>query len=279
MGSHMTAQASIQTSIDKRRRLAQAGLISRGVLYCLIGITTVQIALGGSSSEQASQSGALETISQQPGGTFLVALVGVGLVAYAAWRAVQFFTEPGDEDSDSEVKDKVLRASYLVRAVIYLGLAFVAFSTAFGGGSSGGGGGTTQLTATVMKDVPGGVLLVGLVGLIIVGVGIYQGYKSFTSDFMEELRQEELDPNERKWIDRIGTAGHAARAIVYVLIGILTITAAVQFDPQDAQGLSGAIQTLSQQPFGPYLLILVALGLILFGTYAIVRARYVDVSE
>jgi hypothetical protein len=171
-----------------------------------------------------------------------------------------------------------VRASYIVRAVIYTALAFLAFSTAFG---SGGGGSSSQqtLTARVMKDVPGGVFLVGLVGVIIVGVGIYQAYKAFTTDFMEELRQEELSPTERVWIKRIGVAGHAARAVVFTLVGIFVVRAAVEFDPQESKGLDAALQEVASQPFGTWLLTLVALGLLLFGVYAIVRARYVDVSE
>lgn len=270
----MTALSHLPT--DKRRRLAQAGLVARGVLYCLVGILAVQIAFGGGSGQQASQSGALRTLAQQPGGTVLVALVGVGLVAYAAWRCTQFFTEKGSEDSDA--KDAVMRTSLLVRTAIYLGLAFLAFSTAFGGG--GGGGNSQQtLTARVMKDVPGGVLLVGLVGAIIVGVGIYQAYKAFTNDFMEEFQQERLRPAERVWIKRIGVAGHAARAVVYTLVGVFVVRAAVQFDPQQSRGLDAALQELASQPFGTWLLTLVALGVLLFGIYAIVRARYVDVSE
>lgn len=261
---------------DRRRRLAQAGLIARGVLYCLVGVLAVQVAFGGTSSQQASQSGALQTLAQQPGGTFLVALVGVGLIAYAAWRLMQFLTEKGSEDSDA--KNAVMRASYIVRAVVYTALAFLAFSTAFG---SGGGGGNSQqtLTARVMRDVPGGVFLVGLVGLIIIGVGIYQAYQAFTNDFMEELQQEQLSPTERVWIKRIGIAGHAARAVVFTLVGIFVLRAAVQFDPQESKGLDAALQEVASQPLGTALLTLVALGLVLFGVYAIVRARYVDVSE
>jgi uncharacterized membrane protein YidH (DUF202 family) len=270
----MTALVRLPT--DKRRRLAQAGLISRGVLYCLVGILAFQVAFGGASSKQATQSGALQTLAQQPGGTLLVALVGVGLVAYAAWRFTQFFTEKGSEDSDA--KDAVMRASYVVRAVIYMALAFLAFRLVFGGG---GGGGNTQvtLTARIMKDVPGGVFLIGLVGIIIIGVGIYQAYKAFTTDFMEELHQQQLSPAERTWIKRIGVAGHLARAIVYTLIGIFVVRAAVEFDPQKASGLDVALEELAQSAGGPWILAAVALGLILFGVYAIVRARYVDVSE
>lgn len=270
--------ATVHLSHDRRRRLAQAGLLGRGVLYCLVGFLAVQLAFGGGSSEQASQSGALQLLAQLPGGTALLLLLGVALLGYAAWRLTQFFTEQGDEDSDA--KNAVMRASYVVRAVIYLGFAFLSFSAAFGGGSSSGGGSSqTAVTSMVMTNVPGGVFIVGLVGLIIIGVGIYQAYQAFTNDFMEELRQGEMSPTERTWTRRIGIAGHTARAIVYSLIGAFVIQAAITFDPQQAQGLGGALQELSQQPFGPWLLGLVAIGLFLYGLYAIIRAKYVDVTE
>ncbi len=263
-----------QPSADTQRRLAWVGLIARGILYCLVGLLALRVAFGGGG--QASQSGALRTLATQPFGTALVALVGAGLVGYAVWRFSQFFTEKGSEDSDTE--NAVMRASYLVRAVIYLGLAVLAFRIAFGSG--GGGGGSQQtLTATIMKDVPGGVFLVGLAGLVIIGVGIYQAYKSFTDDFMEELRQHEMDRRVREWVRRIGVAGHAARAVVYTLVGVFVVRAAVQFDPQQARGLDGALQELAQRSFGPWILAVVALGLFLYGVYSIVRARYVDVSE
>lgn len=266
--------ATINLPVNKRRRLAQVGLTARGALYCLVGLLALRIAFGGGGG-QASQSGALQTLGQQPFGTVLVALVGLGLIAYALWRFAQFFTEKGSEDSDTE--NAVMRTSYIVRGVIYVALAFTAFKTAFGSG--GGGSGSQGITASVMKDVPGGVVLVGLVGLIIIGVACYQGYQAFSDDFMEELRQGEMDQRLRTWTRRIGVAGHSARAVVYTLIGIFVIRAAVQFDPKEAKGLDGALQELSQQSYGPWLLVLVALGLFLFGIYTLVRARYVDVSE
>ena len=127
---------TIQLTHRNRRRAAQAGLAARGVLYLVVGVLALQGAFSGGSSEQASQQGALHRIAQEGAwGTFLVGLVGLGLVAYALWRLTQFFIEKGG-DEDSEAKAWVMRISYLVRAVIYSALAFVAFLIAFG---SGGG--------------------------------------------------------------------------------------------------------------------------------------------
>lgn len=269
---------AIQMTHHNRRRMAQFGLTARGVLYCIVGVLAVQLALGNGGGQEASQQGALQSIAAQGAwGTVLLGLVGVGLLGYGLWRLTQFFIEKGD-DEDSEVKKWVMRASYLVRAVVYAGLSFLAFRIAFG---SGGGGGNSQQTITgrIMRDVPAGRWLVGLVGLIIIGVGCYQAYQAFSNDFMEELQIHQMDRTERTWMRRIGVLGHSARAVVFGLIGLFIVRAAVEFDPEESVGLDGALQSLANQPAGPWLLGLTALGLFAFGVYTIVRARYVDVSE
>ncbi|HSK96894.1 MAG TPA: DUF1206 domain-containing protein [Euzebyales bacterium] len=268
---------AISMTIRNRRRAAQAGLVARGVLYAIVGVLALQIAFGGGSGEQASQQGALRTIAQGPFGAFLVGLVGVGLAGYALWRLTQFFTEKGKEDSDT--KDWVKRASFIVRALIYAALSVLAFSIAFGSGGGGGGSSSQDLTARIMRDMPAGRFLVGLVGLIIIGVAIYQAYQAFSKDFMDEMQTGQMTPTTRTWVRRIGVLGHAARAVVFGLLGLFVIRAAVEFDPNEAVGLDGALQALAQQPAGPWLLALTALGLFAYGVYSIVRGRYVDVSE
>jgi hypothetical protein len=266
---------AIELTYRNRRRAAQVGLVARGVLYLMIGILALQVAFGGGSSGQANQQGALQTIAQGPFGTVLVTLVGLGFLGYAGWRLTQFFTEKGDEDS--RTKEWITRVSYVVRAVIYAGLSFVALRIAFGSGG-GGGGGSQAMTARLM-GVPGGRVLVGLVGLIIFGVACYQAYQAFTKDFMEEMQTQQMNPPTRTWVRRIGVLGHSGRAVVFALVGWFIVIAAVQFDPQQAVGFDGALQRLAQQPAGPWLLALTALGLFAYGVYSVVRARYVDVSE
>jgi hypothetical protein len=274
------AKANIVTTIElsyrNRRRAAQIGLVARGVLYAVVGVLALQIAFsGGTGGGQASQQGALQTIAQGPFGAVLVGLVGIGLAGYAGWRASQFFTEKGDEDG--RVTAWVTRAGYLVRAALYAGLSFLALRIAFGGGG-GGGGGSQALTARAMA-LPGGRVLVGLVGLIIVGVACYQAYQALSDDFMEELQTHQMDLRTRTWVRRIGVLGHSGRAVVFGLIGGFVVLAAVQFNPQQAVGLDGALQRLAQHTAGPWLLALTALGLFAYGVYAIARARFVDVSE
>jgi hypothetical protein len=82
----------------------------------------------------------------------------------------------------------------------------------------------------------------------------------------------------RAWGGRVGAVGHLARGVVFTLIGVFVIRAALQYDPKEAIGLDGALQKLARADYGPYLLGLTAVGLIAYGVYCLVDARYRDVS-
>jgi Domain of Unknown Function (DUF1206) len=79
---------------------------------------------------------------------------------------------------------------------------------------------------------------------------------------------------EQTWAVRLGRLGIAARGIVFGIIGLFLIQAAKQSDASQAKGFGEALASLEQQPFGPWVLGLVALGLIAYGIYSVVEARY-----
>jgi hypothetical protein len=82
----------------------------------------------------------------------------------------------------------------------------------------------------------------------------------------------------RKWAGWIGSVGHVARGVVFGLIGVFVIKAAVDYKPKDAIGIDGALRKLVDAPYGPWLLGLVAAGLLAYGVYCAFDARYRDVS-
>jgi hypothetical protein len=103
-------------------------------------------------------------------------------------------------------------------------------------------------------------------------------YRGLTRKFEDKWRTGEMSHRARKWGGRAGVAGHLSRAVVFGLIGVFVIKAAVDFNPKDAIGLDGALQKLAHTNYGPYLLGLTAAGLIAYGLYCFVDARYRDVS-
>ncbi len=253
---------------DAVKIAARVGLLSYGITHLLIGWLALQIAFGG-GGEQADQSGAFQTLAQQPFGRVLLWVLVVGFVAVALWRAEQaIWGYSYESDTKKQIRKKVEDGA---KAVLFAVLAVVAGTTAAGGG--GGGGNSQQgLTATVL-GWPGGQLLVGAAGLVVIGVGVKKIYDGVKRKFEEDMSLPS-DQRARQVAVRTGQIGFVAKGIAIGLIGGLVIAAAVQFDPQQSAGLDAALKTLASQPYGPFLLAAVALGLFAYGIFCFFDARY-----
>jgi hypothetical protein len=247
--------------------LARAGFVARGVVYGLIGVFAVELA-AGNGGRAADQQGALRAIAQQPFGKVLLVLVAVGLAGYGFWRLVHALLGRGPERSDSAFDRIVALASGLV----YAGLFALAVEILAGSGS-GGSGSPKTATAGVL-GWPGGTWLVGLAGAVLIAVALYQGYRGISKDFLEDSKTSQMSPRVRGFVEWIGTFGHLARAVVFGLVGVFLIESAIDFDPRKAVGLDGALAKVEHASYGPFLLGVVAAGLIAFGLYSLCDARY-----
>ena len=246
--------------------LARAGLVARGVVYGLIGVLALKLALGD-GGKATDQQGALQTIAHQSFGKLLLILVAIGLGGYALWRLVRAAVGHGAEQRDSTFE----RISSLDSGIAYglLCIAAIGILTSSGGGSES----TKQTTAGVLGWT-GGTVLVGVAGVILIGVAIYQAYKGLAKKFLEDANTGEMSPGVKKGYTALGVFGHVARAIIFALIGYGLIKAAIDYDPKQAVGLDGALRELAHASYGPALLGFVAAGLIGFGAYSIVDSRY-----
>jgi hypothetical protein len=246
--------------------LARAGLAARGVVYMVIGVLAVKLALGD-GGKTTNQQGALKTIAQQPFGKVLLILVAIGLFGYALWRLVRAAVGHGLEQAD-DTKERVDSA--------FSGFGYAAlFVTAIGIliGSGSGGGDPGKATGGVL-DWPGGQVLVAIAGIVIVGVGLQQGYKAIKKKFLDESKTEEMSDRVRAAFTGLGVFGYLARMVVFGLIGYFLFKAAIDYDPDKAVSLDGALAGLGQASNGPLLLGIVAAGLIGFGAYSFADARY-----
>jgi Domain of Unknown Function (DUF1206) len=270
-GSMPVRQAQMKGDDVARSRqfewLARAGLVARGVIYAIIGVVAIKLALGD-GGKTTNQQGALETIAKQPFGKALLILMAIGLAGYAIWRLVRAALGHGPEASD----DTKERLDGLASGIGYALLCVTAVSILIGSGS-GGSGGPDKATGGVL-DWPGGQILVGLAGLIIVGVGLEQGYKGIRKKFLEDSKTEQMSERVERFVTALGSFGHLARMVVFGLIGYFLIRAAIDYDADKAIGLDGALTKLAHASYGPVLLGIVAAGLIGFAAYSVVDARY-----
>jgi hypothetical protein len=259
------------------RFVARAGLVAKGISYGIVGVLAVDVAVGH-GGEATSRQGALQTLAQNTFGKVLLILLAAGFACYAAWRFVQAVAERGDDDSEkSKAKLWGKRASYVGRGLIYAGLTFSTIEILVGAGQQQSQSQKARHTTAVVLDWPAGRWLVGIAGVAIVGAGLWNLYRGIARTFEERWRVGSMSETERTWGGRAGVAGHVARFVVFGLIGVFAAKAAIEYDPQSAIGLDGALQKLSHASYGPYLLGLTAVGLVCYGVYCLVDARYRDV--
>lgn len=249
---------------------ARAGFVARGLVYGIIGFLALKLAFG-TGGKTTDQKGALETVAQQPFGKVLLVLVAIGLAGYACWRFVRAALGYGPEgQTDSGLERVAAGAS----GVAYAGLCAIAVSILLGSSQGGSGSGGTQKAAGGVLGWPAGQWLVALAGSVLIGVGLYQGYRALTKDFLKDAKTEEMSASTRRWVTRIGVVGHLARMIVFGLVGVFLIKAAVEYNPSAAVGLDGALRKLAAQTYGSVLLGVVAAGLVAFALYSLSDARY-----
>jgi Domain of Unknown Function (DUF1206) len=265
-------QASIKAGGERLVRsdgfewLARAGFVARGTVYIIVGILAIKLA-SGSGGATANQQGAMRTIAAQPFGKVLLILVAIGLGGYASWRLARAALGHGPEGSDRGVDRLVALSS----GIVYTGLCAVAVEILLGAGS--GAPNAKKQTAGVF-GWPAGTWLVGIAGVVLIGAGLYQGYRGVSKDFLEESKTEEMGPRTRRWIKWIGILGYLARMVVSCLVGVFLVKAAIDFNPNKAVGLDGALAKVDHASYGPFLLGLVAAGLIAFGIYSLSDARF-----
>jgi Domain of Unknown Function (DUF1206) len=241
--------------------------VARGLVYLLLGWLAIEVALGHSKHE-ANQKGALATVAAQTGGTVMLVALAVGLAGYAAWRLSQaVFGTPADGRKAGP------RLKSLIRALIYGGLCAIAIGLVAGAHGSSQRRQQSDLTARVMQHT-GGRWAVGAVGLIVVAVGLSMIVSGFRLTFLRELDTMRMGATTRKAVAGLGAVGSVARGLVIAVAGALVITAAVTTDPRKSTGLDGALRTFARQEFGPWLLGLIALGLVAFGVYGLAAARW-----
>ena len=245
--------------------LARAGLTARGVIYILVGWVALLVALGQSARE-ADQEGALQLLASKSYGLVSLWLLGIGFASYALWRLSEAaFGVAGDAGAGPRLKS-------LGRAIIYAGLSYLTFTVISGKGRNESRR-QQDITATAMQH-PAGRVLVGVIGLAVVICGIVLIAEGARRTFMKYLRTAQMSARVRRVVSWLGTTGTIARGLVFGLAGVGVVAAAVTHKASESGGIDKALLTLRNQPFGEFLMLAAALGLVIFGVYGLCEARW-----
>jgi hypothetical protein len=255
--SHTTAMSA----------MARYGLAARAFVYLVIGWLAIQIAVGH-RSHQANQRGALAEIAQHPAGVVVLWMLGLGLAAYAIWRLAE-----AAFGSASEGGKPSARAKAFLRGLAYAALSVSTFSFIVNRSRQGQSQQQEADTARLMAHAYGR-WLAGVAGGVVIAIGLGLIVEGVTRRFEQQLRMQELAGATRIWVVALGVIGSVARGVVLAISGVLVVDAAVTFDPQKSSGLDGALRTLASHAYGRWLLLLLAVGLIVFAVFGFAAARW-----
>jgi hypothetical protein len=251
------------------KRIAQAGYIAKGVVYVLLGLLGFMAAfeLSGTSNNEATQSGALRYVKDLPAGTILLLLLAIGLLCYSTWRGIQAFYNP-----DGEHKKWTKRLRYLSSGLAYLALAYTALRALFENRTSNGD--QNQQVASELMSQPLGQVLVGLAALTLAAIGAYQLHYGLSEKYRKHVQGLSLQSQHSSLLLRSGKIGYISRGIVWLVIAFLFARAAIFSSASEAGNTGRAFQFIESSAYGSYLLGALGLGLIAYGIFNFIRARF-----
>ncbi len=252
--------------------IAQAGLLAKGIVYCLLGVLAFMAAfnLAGQSTNNTDKEGVFSFIQKQAGGQIMVAIIALGLLCYCLWRGIQAFGDT--EEKGKDAKGIASRARYLFSGLVYASLAALAIKMLFSSSNRSGKNQKQDMVQEVLKK-PLGEWLVGIAAAIIIGVGIYQIYYGLSEKYAKHVDKAGHASN-RKMLLLAGKIGYVARGFVWLIIGWLFTKAAFKSNSSEAGDTSKAFRFLAEASYGSYLLAAVGLGLVCYGLFNFIRVKY-----
>lgn len=251
---------------------ARAGFVARGVIYLLVGVLALRIAFSDSGGQQADRGGAIAEIAGQPFGGVLLWALGVALAGMALWRLSEAFFGQAGPDGDKPGK----RAMAAGRFLFYGFVSYSVLSYAAGDQGSGSGSSDRQTDDVTAKALQwtGGQWIVGIAGAAVVGAGLWIAFRAVTRTYHKHLKMSEMTQRVRRAVDFTGVFGGGVRGIVFATAGGFAVAAAVRHEPGRAKGMDDTLRSFTDTPAGPWLLVLVALGLAAFGVFSWANARW-----
>lgn len=243
------------TASHRMTALTRVGFAARGLLYIVIAMLLFR------SGRSEGASGALAELGRSGGDPLLLAMA-VGFIAYGVWRLAD--TAFNIEGHEQGAKGAGSRIAAGVSGIAYSALAWQAFKLMDGAGAGSGNG--AEEGARTALALPGGPILLILGGAILVGAGVYQLVKAYRYSFCDHL-----DPAVARelWVRWMGRGGYAARGVIFIVSGYFLVRSGLNSQASEAGGMEDALRWLDS-PID----LAVAAGLLLFGLFSLVEARF-----
>lgn len=254
--------------VDKSQQvvvLARLGYAVRGVVYVLLGY--LALSATGQDNVRDGPGGMLEYVRAIPGGSAILAIAAAGLVGYALYKLLAALFDT--ENLGTDLKGAGQRLAYLISAVIYGTLSWTALQLAIGSKTDADDRSHDLAQTALTLDL--GPVALGIAGLALLAAAGFQGKTAYDRSFMKHISSDA--PQATCWIGRIGLA---TRALVFLLMGWSLLRSAWFADSEEVRSLGQALLDLRES--GPVFTV-VACGLVLFGVFSILTARYRIIAD
>ena len=260
---------------SKIKKMARAGFVAKGTVYAIIGILTFKAAFNMGGGQKSGKMQVLQFLDQQPFGNFLLVLMGLGLLCYAAWRFVEAIKDP--EHIGDDTKGKAKRAAFFISGIIYLGFAVLALLRVFNSGGGSPSSGSQTKSSFLASET--GLILIGIAGAGIIIAGIYEFIKAYKNDYFKKFNLYSIsDEKKRESIKKTAEFGLAARGVIFLIIGYFALKAALHNNPSEIKTTREVFSFIQDSSYGPWLMGIVAAGLVAYAIYMFLMAKYRNFS-
>ncbi len=248
----------------------RAGYVIRGLLYATIGVLALGLDIG--RGQARDMKGAVAELADNPLGLLVLILIFAGLVGYAIWGYVRFLFDPLHRGSDAS--GWAQRLGFLWSGLSYTALLVFVAQFAIGSASQGD---PTQGYVAALLNHRLGPLVVAVVGVIVVVAGLGQFVDAVKAGFQKDLKRGRhgASPDERRIAIGLGRLGMFARGVIFTMLGIFVVQAALQHDSSKVRTMAGAFDALAGSAPGHVLLAIVAVGFVALGLHSLAMARWV----
>ncbi len=266
----MTPETAVRDAAPWIEKLARLGFIAKAVLYMTIGALATAAALRLGGTPGTGSRGAMATLINAPFGELLIVAIAIGLFGYAAWRLVEGITDA--EGVGTSAKGIAKRVRSVGIGVLHAALGVSAIKLAAGDVNAAKDGAQTQHWAARALSSTTGTAILGAVAAGFIAFGAYQLYKAYRAKLDKRLSLGGMSSGARRFVIAASRFGIAARGVVFATVGVLLVRVITQHDPKEARGIKSALLELFELGRAPFLL--VATGLVAYGIYQLINARY-----
>ncbi len=249
---------------------ARVGYGARGFVYLSVG-ALVLLAAVDLIGDSVGTKGALAWLALRPLGRVWMLLIGLGLLAFVMWRALQAVFDADHEGTSWRAVGTRLGQAF--SGLSYAALAVGAFGLLGDSPDDPAREGVvnSREQAAEVLSLPFGNWLLVAAGLAIFGIGAANVVKAWREDFTAYLA---CSPQTCRRVAPLARIGHVARGLAYLPLATLVVLAGLKSQASDVTSLGAALEAVERQPAGPWILAVGALGFVAFGAFSFIEARF-----